>query len=114
MNRLSAYPMRTPDCATLRGRGHNVTIVAGREAEKKIPVIPSGTCKSKMEIADRVALITVASEGIGARLALQLRQRGAELSLLSLPAPGFQALEGDDTLVVASITPRRRRPCNTG
>lgn len=53
-----------------------------------------------MEIRDKVILITGASEGIGARLALQLRQRGAKLSLLSLPAPGFQDLESDDTLVV--------------
>jgi short-subunit dehydrogenase len=54
-----------------------------------------------MQIADRVVLITGASEGIGAACAVAFRRRGAKLALLARNAEKLHAVAGSEGLVLA-------------
>jgi short-subunit dehydrogenase len=65
----------------------------------------------RMQLQDRVVLITGASRGIGAACAQTFRERGARLSLTARGEPGMRQAGGPDALVTAGdITlPETRR-----
>jgi short-subunit dehydrogenase len=67
---------------------------------------------ARMQIQNRVVLITGASEGIGAACAKVFRERGARLSLTSRSEDKLRAVAGADALVTAgdiTVAATRRR-----
>ncbi len=77
-------------------RRSNEAIDSGRKV-----AVPAGAKPVRMEIRDKVALITGASEGIGAACAAALRKRGAKLSLIARSRQNLEAVGGPEAVITA-------------